>query len=511
MAAALAVNRRRLLLMATMVGLAMGAVCGLPYPPEVHGQSNGEIKSVVLTRSGSGGKTPLCESVTLTVNVIFDPINTSDVLDYAIQEEDGKGNVVGIIKRVTQTTHANANNRTEETTETVSHCSAGPRFYRGVAQLEQAGSSRSELVTVEWEGSVLIEVFESTAANGSSLTLRNSMQPDAWPGVSLQLQRRDLTDPEGSWTDDGTAVTALPSTSTVSSADNASRQYRWKLSKGDIVIYSNVVLLYWSSPRATPTPMVMRGDDTVAVNQVVLLPGERYTAEVPEVTGYETSAYICEGVQGALIEVSFNPPEHAEHYGILFDDVYVPLLQDDGPSGYLAFCQQGESGNGNLTVQGFIDNKGQPAYELERGDGRFLVMPADSLAFTPPAEIAVAWDTTVSDNPFTATTPEKSVQEPLEGVEDLARLLADLVGASPSRMDTLLPLLCLLIASLLTAIVMLPLGWSPPSMGAGALVFVVVWTVAGPSWFGVPLAMALALPILLTLSGLMILRTKTRL
>ena len=96
----------------------------------------------------------------------------------------------------------------------------------------------------------------------------------------------------------------------------------------------------------------------------------------------------------------------------------------------------------------------------------------------------------------------------MEGINELARFISEQTGLGTGASTALLPLLCLLLAGVATAAVVLPLGFSPLSLGVGFLVFTLVWSVGGVAWFGLPIAMAALPPVLLAACGVMIFRQR---
>ena len=289
-------------------------------PKEASAQTNGTIRSVVVTRSGAGGPVGLCDAITLNIDVDYDPFAQDNDLDYAIQEENGAGRVIAIVKRETITDSASSGDNSVAFSAEVSHCSAGARFYRGVAQLEDTGAKHSALVTVEWAGSATITVFDTVGQPGDDLKLHNAMRPNPWAGIALQLQSRGIADQEGVWANVGVPLTALPAETVVSSATKATRQYRWRLIKGDLEVYSNIVLLFWSSPQITPTPFAIPEDQASRLNQTRLSAGQRYTTIAPEIVDYDVDDYAnCDARPGVLISLTWNLSEHAERYQVTVD------------------------------------------------------------------------------------------------------------------------------------------------------------------------------------------------
>ena len=467
MAALLAIGRLALMSMAVLTAILLPAA----LPKEASAQTNGTIRSVVVTRSGAGGPVGLCDSITLNIDVDYDPFARDNDLDYAIQEENGAGRVIAIVKRETITESDSSGDNSVSFSADVSHCTAGARFYRGVAQLEDTGSNHSALVTVEWAGSATITVFTTVGPPRAELKLHNAMRPDPWAGIVLQLQYRGIADQEGVWKDEGGLLNVMPRESVVTSDVKATRQYRWQIRKGDLELYSNIVLLFWSSPQITPTPFAIPEDQASRLNQTRLSAGQRYTTIAPEIVDYDVDDYAnCDARPGVLISLTWNLSEHAERYQVTVDGDVKTLVNDSSLSGYAEFCLQGDSGVSVVQVQGLIDNKDQLPYELRRADGAVVIIPANAVVVTPPAEVAIRWDRAATGNPYIPTARDE-VAEPenvaIEGATELAAFIAGFVGASPDRVNVLLPLLAFLFAAAGAAFIMVPLGFSPPSMVAG--------------------------------------------
>ena len=181
------------------------------------------------------------------------------------------------------------------------------------------------------------------------------------------------------------------------------------------------------------------------------------------------------------------------------------LIDDSGPAGYVTFCLGQETGSGEMRLMGLIDNRQNRPYELEVNNQK-LIVPADSVVYTTPAQLPLNWDVNAVSNPFLGSVAEAAEEsagnEPLEGVEGFGRPAGRHRGRvtaesgcpaapavhCPGHRPGRRPLSGLW-------------GWSPPAAGAGLVVFVLIWTVAGPTWFGVPLGMALALTLLTTVAG----------
>ena len=89
-------------------------------------------------------------------------------------------------------------------------------------------------------------------------------------------------------------------------------------------------------------------------------------------------------------------------------------------------------------------------------------------------------------------------------------IFADVFGleADSPALDGLMPLLALLIALALAAAIIIPMGMSSMSLMVGAGVFTLVWSVGGPLFLGVPIAMAVILPVLVMIGGVALIKTK---
>ena len=144
--------------------------------------------------------------------------------------------------------------------------------------------------------------------------------------------------------------------------------------------------------------------------------------------------------------------------------------------------------------------------------GQVLVSPGQYLRTAYSEPVTVVLKPGSSDAPINTTDPgEPAIVAPgtaQEGINELARFIAEQTGMGTGASTTLLPLLCLLLAGAAAAVVVLPLGFSPLSLGAGFLVFTLVWSVGGVAWFALPIAMAALPPVLLAACGVMIFRQR---
>ena len=161
-------------------------------------------------------------------------------------------------------------------------------------------------------------------------------------------------------------------------------------------------------------------------------------------------------------------------------------------------------------VRGVFTNDSTVALTLETPSGPILMEPGDS-AQTPYSEPAtVVLQLGGISRPIDTTTPgDAGVVESgaaVEGINDIALMIAEKTGMGSGAANTLLPFLALLAAGVATAVVVVPLGFSPLSLFAGFLVFTLVWSIGGPAWFGIPIPMAVLFPVLLAACGVMIVR-----
>ena len=94
--------------------------------------------------------------------------------------------------------------------------------------------------------------------------------------------------------------------------------------------------------------------------------------------------------------------------------------------------------------------------------------------------------------------------------DNIKELFGDITGLEPDSSATagLLPLTALFLAMLGAVAIIVPLKVSPMSVIAGGVVFVMIWGVAGPVYFAVPIAMAVMPCILVLIAGAAVIKTK---
>ena len=163
-------------------------------------------------------------------------------------------------------------------------------------------------------------------------------------------------------------------------------------------------------------------------------------------------------------------------------------------------------------VRAFLDNGEASPVFLDTGSGSVAVS-AGAKVYSPLSETATInvgragnnapIDTTTTGDPATVATGEA-----IEGINEVARFIAKHTGMGAGAATAFLPLLCLVLAGGATAMVVLPLGFSPLSLFAGFLVFTLVWGVGGVAWFGLPIAMAALPPVLLAVCGAMLVKRR---
>ena len=166
----------------------------------------------------------------------------------------------------------------------------------------------------------------------------------------------------------------------------------------------------------------------------------------------------------------------------------------------------------SFRVQAKLDNDYASAALLDTASGFVLVGPYYSVYSPSSDETVVVIKRDGSDPPIDRESPgDPNTVAPgtaVEGINELAQLISELTGLGAGASTALLPLLCLLLAGGAAAVVVLPLGFSPLSLGAGFLVFTLVWSVGGVAWFALPIAMAALPPVLLAACGVMIFRQR---
>ena len=161
-------------------------------------------------------------------------------------------------------------------------------------------------------------------------------------------------------------------------------------------------------------------------------------------------------------------------------------------------------------VRAFLDNGESSPVILDTGTGSVAV-DAGAKVYSPRSETAsIVVGREGNAAPIDTETPgDPGVVESgaaVEGINDIALMIAEKTGMGSGASTALLPLLCLLLAGVATAVVVLPLGFSPLSLFVGCLVFTLVWSIGGPAWFGIPIPMAVLFPVLLAACGAMIVR-----
>ena len=161
-------------------------------------------------------------------------------------------------------------------------------------------------------------------------------------------------------------------------------------------------------------------------------------------------------------------------------------------------------------VRAFLDNGESSPVILDTGTGSVAV-DVGAKVYSPRSEMAsIIVGREGNAAPIDTETPgDPGVVESgaaVEGINDIALMIGEKTGMGSGASTALLPLLCLLLAGVATAVVVLPLGFSPLSLFAGFLVFTLVWSIGGPAWFGIPIPMAVLFPVILAACGAMIVR-----
>ena len=255
--------------------------------------------------------------------------------------------------------------------------------------------------------------------------------------------------------------------------------------------------------------------------------GETYTNVPPVITSLEYDDPENVSVSGdpvfdATVHVKWTPVEHANGYQVIGASPNQQQAVDTTDSEAAAtqasvtfnniFPNQERDAPVKFQVLAQFENGEQSVVILNTPSG-LVAIPPSATVNSPASETASVVVRREGSNPpiDTSSAGEPSTVAPgfaPEGINEVARLIAQHTGMGAGAATTLLPLLCLLLAGGAAAVVVLPLGFSPLSLAAGFLVFTLVWSVGGVAWFGLPIAVAALPPVLLAASGVMIVRRR---
>ena len=168
-----------------------------------------------------------------------------------------------------------------------------------------------------------------------------------------------------------------------------------------------------------------------------------------------------------------------------------------------------------FTVRGFKDG-GAEGFTTGQG----ISIPSNTRYYTPWSNdytvrlreggtgLSVGLDDPV--NPAIAEKPAS--QSPLitDAQQNIKQLTADILGvtANSGTVNGILPLFALLVAAGLAIALLVGMGINTVSVISAVGVFTLVWAVGGPVFFGVPIAMAVSLPILMMIAGVAVIKAK---
>ena len=215
---------------------------------------------------------------------------------------------------------------------------------------------------------------------------------------------------------------------------------------------------------------------------------------VARATGYEI---VANSPSEEVIRETTDTEAAATQALVAFTDIY-PNNEQSVPT--------------TFQVRAFLDTGEASPVFLDTGSGGVAVS-AGAKVYSPLSETATINVGRAGNNaPIdTTTTGDPSAVAPgeaIEGINEVARFIAKHTGMGAGAATAFLPLLCLVLAGGATAMVVLPLGFSPLSLFAGFLVFILVWSVGGVAWFGLPIAMAVLPPVLLAVCGAMLVKRR---
>ena len=313
----------------------------------------------------------------------------------------------------------------------------------------------------------------------------------------------------------------ITKTHTVNYCARTTRFFRADLRRGswnnsyDPYAYGDVISVEWVHPSDLG---LVKTTDAV------------FTSVSPVITDVDYSPATAAGVaatDGTVVRLRWDPIQHVTHYEVrawpVADPSTVTEVATADDSDVIAgaleitlddiFTDQARQAAYTFVVRGILDwtDELAPLF-VATPAGQVLVSPGQYLRTAYSEPVTVVLKPGSSDAPINTADPgEPAIVAPgtaQEGINEVAQLIADLTGMGTGASTTLLPLLCLLLAGAAAAVVMLPLGFSPLSLGAGFLVFTLVWSVGGVAWFALPIAMAALPPVLLAACGVMIFRQR---
>ena len=280
---------------------------------------------------------------------------------------------------------------------------------------------------------------------------------------------------------------------------------------------SSGIVVHWLgvSERGESRPNVIPNGGTYTSTKPIIV---ALDYDKPEAVTTNSGAVTYDGT----VHLQWTPVEHATSYLI---DVVTPtgamqtettVSETAAAASSVAFTDifpnQELSVPFAFRVQAKLDNDYGSAALLDTASGFVLVSPYHTVYSPSSDEAIVVIKREGSNPPIDRESPgDPNTVAPgtaVEGITEIAQLISELTGLGTGASTALLPLLCLLLAGAAAAVVVLPLGFSPLSLGAGFLVFTLVWSVGGVAWFALPIAMAALPPVLLAACGVMIFRQR---
>ncbi len=217
------------------------------------------------------------------------------------------------------------------------------------------------------------------------------------------------------------------------------------------------------------------------------------------------------------ITIFWSSVDESDGYQVRIDDVMRP--QSIHSTSYLS---QGYELPAEVTVRaikfavrGFKDG-GAGGYTTDRG----IFIPVGARHYTPWStdyvvrlrEGGTGLSVGLSDPVSPAIAENPAAEAPLitDAQQNIKQLTADILGvtADSGTVSGILPLFALLVAAGLAIALLVSMGINTVSVIAGVGVFTLVWAVGGPVFFGVPIAMAVSLPILMMIAGVAVIKAR---
>ena len=217
------------------------------------------------------------------------------------------------------------------------------------------------------------------------------------------------------------------------------------------------------------------------------------------------------------ITIFWSSVDETDGYQVRIDDVMQP--QSIHSTSYLS---EGYELPAEVTVRaikfavrGFKDG-GASGYTTDRG----IFIPVGARYYTPWStdyvvrlrEGGTGLSVGLNDPVNPAIAEDPVIVDPVitDAQQNIKQLTADILGvtADSGTVNGILPLFALLVAAGLAIVLLVSMGINTVSVISAVGVFTLVWAVGGPVFFGVPIAMAVSLPIMMMIAGVAVIKAK---